>query len=70
MAAKMNSKTKQRKIRSLKRRDGPSCRRCRRRFTVRLRETIHHIIPVRHGGTNELINLILLCDPCHRIIET
>lgn len=28
---------------------------------------IHHIIPVRKNGTNELKNLVFLCLECHRI---
>ena len=26
---------------------------------------VHHIIPVCDGGTNDLDNLILLCELCH-----
>lgn len=31
---------------------------------------VHHIIKVKHGGTNELDNLITLCSSCHRAIDT
>ena len=31
---------------------------------------MHHIIKVKHGGTNEMDNLITLCTSCHRAIDT
>lgn len=31
---------------------------------------VHHIIKVKHGGTNEMDNLITLCTSCHRAIDT
>lgn len=31
---------------------------------------VHHIIKVKHGGTNEMDNLITLCSSCHRAIDT
>ena len=31
---------------------------------------IHHIIPRKEGGTNDLTNLVLLCRKCHGAIET
>ena len=30
---------------------------------------IHHIRPVRLGGTNEPLNLLTLCFPCHMEVE-
>ena len=27
---------------------------------------LHHIVPVSHGGTNDNVNLIFLCDDCHK----
>ncbi len=29
----------------------------------------HHIIPVFLGGTNEVSNICLLCEKCHRLIH-
>lgn len=29
---------------------------------------IHHVLPVRHGGTNHPHNLKLLCPTCHRVM--
>jgi len=30
---------------------------------------IHHIVPVKEGGPNELFNLIALCPTCHALYE-
>lgn len=30
---------------------------------------VHHIIPIKEGGTNELENLIPLCRDCHQEIH-
>lgn len=30
---------------------------------------VHHIIPVKQGGTMERKNLVVLCDSCHKIVE-
>lgn len=38
-----------------------------RQFELDGTHEIHHIIPVRRGGSNEIKNLILLCIPCHRL---
>lgn len=29
-------------------------------------ETLHHIVPLRCGGSNKLSNIIQLCEPCHK----
>lgn len=31
---------------------------------------LHHIVPVDHGGTNDPVNLIFLCDNCHRALHS
>ena len=31
--------------------------------------TLHHIIPVRRGGTHCLENLVIFCRDCHDAIE-
>lgn len=31
---------------------------------------VHHIVKVKHGGTNDMDNLITLCTRCHRAIDT
>lgn len=30
----------------------------------------HHIVPRRHGGSDESVNLVDLCPTCHRALET
>lgn len=29
----------------------------------------HHVVPVRHGGSDEFSNLILLCPNCHALVH-
>lgn len=41
------------------------CRRCG--SSVEL--VVHHIIPVRVGGSREKKNLVVLCQPCHPKVE-
>jgi len=30
---------------------------------------IHHIMPMRVGGTNRISNLMMVCDECHKKIH-
>jgi 5-methylcytosine-specific restriction endonuclease McrA len=30
---------------------------------------VHHLVPYRFGGTNQMSNLIALCDSCHHVVE-
>lgn len=46
-------------------RDGYRCQRC----GSRNRLSVHHIKPRKHGGSNELRNLITLCQGCHNYVE-
>ena len=46
-------------------RDGYICQECEKPALC-----VHHIIPYRVGGPDELWNLILLCSSCHRKIES
>jgi len=39
----------------------------RESFNNRL--TVHHVVPLCFGGTDELDNLIPLCRTCHRIVH-
>lgn len=46
------------------RRDEHCCRLCgRKREFYRLHA--HHVIPIAHGGSHSLQNLIILCEKCH-----
>ena len=42
----------------------PRCQRCNAPAT-----DVHHILPVRQGGTHDPSNLISLCASCHMSIE-
>ena len=46
-------------------RDNHWCLYCRKRRGI----VVHHMLPVRIGGTDEEINLITLCRVCHKFIE-
>jgi len=47
-----------------------TCQSCRRQFTKKSRLLgLHHIIPRAQGGTDDWDNLVLICKPCHNIIE-
>lgn len=47
-------------------RDGWTCQDCRVKCHNGVRIQAHHIIPRRHGGGDELENLVTLCASCHR----
>jgi len=54
------------KLRSkVKFRDKYLCQRCGTGKNL----TIHHIVPIKDGGKNEMRNLITLCLSCHNIVE-
>lgn len=46
-------------------RENGICHRC----GVREHLIVHHIIPVKCGGTRELKNLVVLCNGCHTTVE-
>lgn len=51
-------------------RDNYTCQRCGLKQEEIDRELdVHHIIPYKLGGTNDLSNLISLCRSCHNILE-
>lgn len=47
--------------RDIRERDG-YCVNCRSEENL----TVHHIIPVKKGGSDEYCNLVTLCDKCHK----
>ena len=56
-----------RKLREkIKKRDNHWCLYCRKQRG----EVVHHMLPVRLGGTDNEMNLITLCRKCHRLIES
>ena len=47
----------------------PLCEMCLEEGKSTLAEEVHHIIPVKRGGTNETINLMSLCRSHHNAIH-
>ena len=41
------------------------CHRCGNKENL----AVHHIIPVKEGGTRERRNLVVLCQSCHKTVE-
>ena len=52
------------KIRILRKADG-LCSHCGRRIEVGGQFTLEHVIPLKHGGTNDMRNLVPLCRDCN-----
>jgi len=48
-----------------RKRDQYRCQYCRRRDSHFTDLQVHHIKPVSEGGTNDLDNLVVLCNNCH-----
>ena len=46
-------------------RDGFKCRHCPSRKDLQ----VHHIVPLEKGGTDDLSNLLTLCDECHKTLN-
>jgi 5-methylcytosine-specific restriction protein A len=47
----------------------PLCERCRQEGRLTKATEVHHILPLRHGGTHDEKNLMALCKPCHSRIS-
>jgi 5-methylcytosine-specific restriction endonuclease McrA len=62
---RMNSRTKQRKVRAMKIRDGNKCHWCKREFTEELPATVDHMKALKDGGSDAIENLVLACSPCN-----
>jgi len=43
----------------------PLCELCLKQGKVTPTEEVHHILPLRQGGTNDSKNLMALCKACH-----
>jgi hypothetical protein len=50
-------------------RDHHKCFRCEKESKSGKGLSTHHMMPRSMGGTNDLNNLITLCDECHDIVE-
>ena len=47
----------------------PLCEECLKQGRVVPVDQVHHIVPLREGGTNDLSNLVSLCSACHARIH-
>lgn len=54
-----------RKLRQRVLNDQPLCEHCLKENRITSATEVDHIIPLRHGGTNDISNLQALCKPCH-----
>jgi 5-methylcytosine-specific restriction enzyme A len=43
----------------------PLCEDCRAEGRVHYAEEVHHVVPLRNGGTHREDNLLSLCKRCH-----
>lgn len=53
------------KLRARYLRTHPFCEQCRAQGRLTQATEVHHVLPLEHGGTNDLNNLMALCKPCH-----
>lgn len=53
------------RLRAVYLRSHPNCAECAKAGRVESAVDVHHIIPLRDGGSNEASNLMALCHPCH-----
>lgn len=53
---------------SVLKRDKYTCYRCDKTLEA-IKLSVHHVVPRSKGGSNELNNLITLCNPCHDLVE-
>jgi 5-methylcytosine-specific restriction protein A len=47
----------------------PLCEECLKQGRVVPVDQVHHIVPLREGGTNDFSNLVSLCSACHARIH-
>lgn len=47
-------------------RDGDRCFYCNEQFDDALKPTIEHLVPVSHGGPDNLKNVVLACSDCNQ----
>ena len=58
-----------RKIRNKFIREHPLCQQCLKDSRLKTAEEVHHILPLRRGGTHDASNLMALCKSCHSRIS-
>ena len=50
-------------------RDKMTCLRCEKQFKHERYLDAHHLMPRKEGGSDDVRNLITLCEPCHDYVE-
>src|SRR5699024_183350 len=58
-----------RKIRNKYIKENPLCQQCLKEERLKTAEEVHHILPLRRGGTHDEENLMALCKSCHSRIS-
>jgi 5-methylcytosine-specific restriction endonuclease McrA len=58
----------QRIRRAVRQRDGNACRNCGASGDW-ARLSVHHLLPAKLGGTDDMDNLVTLCSTCHPVYE-
>lgn len=58
-----------RKIRNRYAKKHPLCERCLKEGRLTPMSEVHHILPVKRGGSNDESNLMSLCHSCHEKIH-
>jgi 5-methylcytosine-specific restriction protein A len=58
-----------RRIRALYIKQHPLCERCLQEGRITPVEEVHHILPVKQGGSNSFTNLMSVCKSCHTKIH-
>lgn len=56
---------KWRKIRNQFIKEHPLCQQCLKENRLKTAEEVHHILPLKRGGTHDENNLMSLCKSCH-----
>jgi hypothetical protein len=54
---------------SVLRRDRWTCIRCAKAFRAKKQLTAHHLVSRANGGSNDMSNLVTLCNSCHDYVE-
>lgn len=58
-----------RKVRARYVKEHPFCELCLKEGRYVPVEEVHHIVPIKKGGTNEFSNLMSLCQSCHQKVH-
>ena len=53
----------------VKSRDDYICRKCGKNLKYEAVGHVHHLIPLSMNGTNEIKNLVYVCEDCHKILH-